>query len=91
MRRIPMHMADWIKKLEKELGCKSVYAYNAETFGPEGTLGRESDREVVLTRYLYLKLVELNPDLPQETYQETVRRITETSIHDLRNQCKISG
>lgn len=63
--------------LEKELGWESVYAYNTETFGSEGTLGRESDREVVLTRYLYLKLMELNPGLPQEAYQEAVRRITE--------------
>ena len=39
------------------LGWESVYAYNTETFGPEGTLGRKDDREVVLTRYLYLKLL----------------------------------
>ena len=38
--------------LEQRLGWKSVYAYNTETFGPEGTLGRANDGEVVLTRYL---------------------------------------
>ncbi len=38
--------------LEKELGWESVYAYNAETFGPQGTLGRASDREVVLKVWL---------------------------------------
>ena len=26
------------------LGWESVYAYNAETFGQEGTLGRKDDR-----------------------------------------------
>jgi len=36
--------------LETRLGWDSVYAYNAETFGPDGTLGRDSDKEVVLTR-----------------------------------------
>lgn len=36
--------------LARELGWESVYAYSTETFGPEGTLGRTSDREVVLTR-----------------------------------------
>ena len=31
--------------LEKVLGWNSVYAYNAETFGPNGTLGRISERD----------------------------------------------
>jgi len=30
--------------LENALGWESVYAYNAETFGPAGTLGRPSER-----------------------------------------------
>jgi len=37
--------------LEQQLGWESVYAYNTETFGFEGTLGRGSDCEVVLIRY----------------------------------------
>ena len=65
--------------LEQQLGWESVYAYNTETFGPEGTLGRRDDREVVLTRYLYLKLMELNRGLPDEAYQEAVRQITATT------------
>ncbi|MDM8549696.1 hypothetical protein QUF72_06455 [Desulfobacterales bacterium HSG2] len=35
--------------LEQQLGWDSVYAYNTETFGPNGTLGRRDDREMVLT------------------------------------------
>lgn len=31
------------------LGWDSVYAWNQETFGPGGTLGRESVRDAVLT------------------------------------------
>lgn len=54
--------------LRDELGWESVYAYNEETFGPEGTLGRKSDREVVLTRYLGEALVKLNPGLPMSAY-----------------------
>jgi type I restriction enzyme R subunit len=50
--------------LEKELGWESMYAYNNETLGPEGTLGRVSDREVVLTPPLRQTLIELNPGLP---------------------------
>jgi type I restriction enzyme R subunit len=61
--------------LESELGWESVYAFNAETFGPQGTLGRASDREVVLTRYLRIKLVELNPNLPEDAYDDAVRQI----------------
>ena len=64
--------------LEKELGWESVYAYNNETFGPEGTVGRASDREVVLVRALREKLVELNPDLPAEAYDDAVRQIVAT-------------
>lgn len=64
--------------LENELGWDSVYAYNNETFGPDGTLGRASDREVVLTRILREKLVELNPDLPADAYDDALRQIVTT-------------
>ncbi len=66
--------------LRDELGWESVYAYNDETFGPEGTLGRRDDREVVLTRYLGEALVKLNPDLPQAAYQDAIRHIVEHSL-----------
>ncbi len=59
--------------LQRELGWESVYAWNDETFGPDGTLGRTSDREVVLARPLRDKLVELNPALPDEAYDDAVR------------------
>ena len=65
--------------LEQHLGWDSVYAYNNEDFGPESLLGRSSDREVVLTRYLREKLVELNPGLPREAYDDAVRQIVATS------------
>ena len=61
--------------LECQLGWKSVYAYNNEDFGPESILGRETDREVVLTRPLRAKLVQLNPGLPDDAYDDAVRQI----------------
>lgn len=61
--------------LENELGWDSVYAYNTETFGHDGMLGRSSDREVVLTRVLRQKIVELNPKLPDDAYDDAVRQI----------------
>ena len=64
--------------LEQDLGWDSVFAFNTETFGPEGTLGRKSDRDVVLTRHLGEALVRLNPGLPGDAYQSALRQITDT-------------
>ena len=38
--------------LEEVLGWDSIYAWNEETFGPDGTLGRADTKEAVLTRGL---------------------------------------
>ena len=64
--------------LERQLGWESIYAYNNEDFGPDSLLGRASDREVVLTRILREKLVELNPGLPEAAYDAAVRQIVAT-------------
>src|SRR6185437_9386998 len=66
--------------LREELGGESKYAYNTETFGPEGTLGRKDDTEVILKRYLGEALVQLNPGLPQEAYQAAIREITQATV-----------
>jgi type I restriction enzyme R subunit len=52
--------------LERVLGWDNVYAYNNETFGPQGTLGRSSEREVVLMRDLRAALARLNTELPEQ-------------------------
>ncbi len=62
--------------LEQELGWDSIFAHNREDFGPNSLLGRASDREVVLRRYLRAKLVDLNPGLPDAAYDEAVRQVT---------------
>jgi type I restriction enzyme, R subunit len=36
--------------LKDKLGWESVYAWNEETFGPAGTLGRKDNTEAVLRR-----------------------------------------
>lgn len=64
--------------LQDALGWDNVFAFNAETFGPDGTLGRKSDREVVLTRHLGEALIRLNPGLPDEAYTYALRQITDT-------------
>ena len=65
--------------LEQQLGWESVYAYNSEDFGPDSLLGRTSDREVVLTRYLLSALQSLNPGLPEDAYNDAIRQITSTT------------
>ncbi|MCP4398471.1 MAG: type I restriction endonuclease subunit R, partial [bacterium] len=66
--------------LHDELGWEAVYAYNSETFGPDGTLGRKDDSEVVLTRYLRQALLTFNPDLPPAAYQDAIRQLTDYSF-----------
>ena len=65
--------------LEERLGWESVYAYNAETFGLDGTLGRTGEEEVVLTRYLRQTLDALNPGLPGEAVDNAIRAIVQVS------------
>lgn len=64
--------------LERQLSWESAYAYNNEDFGPNSLLGRDSDREIVLTRYLRQKLADLNPGLPASAYDDAVRQLTVT-------------
>ncbi len=66
--------------LRDELGWRSVLAYNHETFGADGLLGRANDKEAVLKPLLREKLEELNPGLPKLAYQDAVRQISETVI-----------
>jgi len=48
---------------EENLDWRSVYAFNAETFGPDSLLGRKDASQVVLVRELDKALVKLNPKL----------------------------
>ena len=68
-----------VEYLRDILGWESVYAYNRETFGPNGLLGRSSEREVVLTRYLRQALKKFNKGLPETAYDEAVRQVVDYS------------
>ena len=68
--------ATFAEHLEKVLGWESVYAWNDETFGADGTLGRADTREVVLTRELRAALARLNPLLPQSAVEEAIVKLT---------------
>lgn len=61
------------------LGWEVVYAFDRETLGSAGTLGRVSHSEVVLTRYLHAKLVEFNPGLPPSAYTAAIDQLSAAS------------
>ena len=63
--------------LETELGWTSVYAFDQETLGLDGTLGRTSYHEVLLTARFRKALKTLNPWLTDKQLQECVERMTE--------------
>jgi len=62
--------------LRDELRWESLYAWQEETFGPNGTLGRGSEREVVLVRDLRAALARLNPDSPESAHEQAVEKLT---------------
>ncbi len=57
---------------------ESLYGMD-EVLGREGTLGRESEKDMVLTRYLGEALKRLNPDLPDEAYRDAMRQIADVN------------
>lgn len=63
--------------LRDALGWRSEYAYNTEVLGSEGSFGRRSEQDVVLTRILGEKLMALNPGLPEVAYRDALRQIVE--------------
>ena len=68
--------ATFAAHLEEKLGWESVYAWNRETFGRGGTLGRESTRQAVLARDLRTALQRLNPTLPDSAVKDAMRALT---------------
>src|SRR5690348_17561309 len=71
--------ATFADHLRVKLGWESIYAWNDETFGPGGTLGRKDTTEAVLTRDLRPALQRLNPDLPPSGIDGALRVLT---VHD---------
>lgn len=69
-----------IKLFHDRLGWDIAVAYNKETFGNAGTLGRLNKSEVILKRYFFQKLRELNPGLPEQAYLQAYEKLTEDSI-----------
>jgi type I restriction enzyme R subunit len=64
---------------QNQLNWDTLLAYNTETFGDGGTLGRTDKRDVVLKKIFLEKLQYLNPNLPSKAYEEAYQKLTEAS------------
>ena len=64
-----------------KLGWETVSAYS-ETFGPDGTLGRDSQSDVVLVHRLREALTELNPNIPVAGIEVAVDELVRTDTKD---------
>lgn len=88
--------------LQDELGWEVVMAYNHEVLGKDGTLGRSSYRDVVLTRYLIAALRRLNPRISESQIDEalsqlltcsatnTIMQINESKFKLIRDGIKVT-
>lgn len=54
----------------QDLGWDSSNVYRGETFGKDGTLGRDSIAQVILKYRFFEAIKKLNPGLPEKAYQE---------------------
>ena len=61
--------------LERELGWEVAFAYNTEQLGKDGTFGRISYREILLTRYFRQALQRLNPWLTSAQLDEAQKKM----------------
>ena len=61
--------------LHDELGWEVQFAYNTEALGEQGTFGRKSYNDILLTRYLYSALKKLNPWLTDVQFLEAEKQL----------------
>ena len=61
--------------LQDELGWEVKFAYNTEVLGTEGTFGRKSYLEILLSRYFRLKLKEFNPWITPAQINEAQKKL----------------
>lgn len=77
--------------LRDVLGWDVVFAYNKEVLGENGTLGRKSYKEIVLTRYLRKALFELNDWLTDELCNTAIKTLLAFTASDTLMQINQKG
>ena len=65
--------------LQNELGWDVKFAYNTEILGKNGTFGRESYKEILLSRYFHKALKKLNPWINDSQISE-VQKVLESRL-----------
>lgn len=68
--------------LHDVLGWNIVFAYNKETLGENGTLGRRSYKEIVLTKYLRQAMFDLNDWLTDELCDTAIKKLLSYTTSD---------
>lgn len=68
--------------LHDVLGWDVVFAYNKEVLGENGTLGRKSYKEIVLTRYLKKSMFEFNDWLTDELCNTAIKTLLAFTASD---------
>jgi type I restriction enzyme R subunit len=76
-RLVQKTFADYLRDT---LGWESAFAWNDETFGPGGNLGRDSQRDAFLKRDLREALTRLNPNLPESARDEAFDKLTQVDF-----------
>ena len=61
--------------LQQELGWEVAFAYNTEKLGKDGTFGRSSYREILLSRYFRGALKQLNPWITDAQTDEAQKKL----------------
>lgn len=65
----------------EQLGWDIAYAFDKETYGENGSLGRYSNHELILKPKLLAALKKYNPNLPEEAYQNAIEIVLEESSY----------
>lgn len=60
-----------------QLGWDIANVYQGETFGESGSIGRESEADVILKSRFYTAIKTFNPNLPSQAYDLAYEAITE--------------
>ena len=63
--------------LQQVLQWESVFAWDSETFGANGTLGRHSTQDVILKGHLIDAIRSMRPDLPEHVVAEAVATLSQ--------------
>lgn len=76
--------------LQNELGWEVAFAYNTEQLGENGTFGRKSYKEILLTRYFREALLRLNPWITaaqlDEAQRTMERRLSTASLLQINEE-----